>query len=214
MTGCGRWLVGGLLVAILAAGAPPPPPLTPAPAPRVPVPTPLPDVRPAPSPSTPRPLTPADHLLHALKAAPDEQAAEALEAQVEKLWLQAGSPAVTLLMSRGLRLLHANEYGAAVQAFSAAITLDPTLAEAWHQRAIARYESGNFPGALQDVEETLKLEPRDFAAFRTLSEFAEARGDWKAAYAAWLRVLDLDPKTPGGDERRRMLKRKALGEST
>ena len=69
-------------------------------------------------------------------------------------------------------------------------------------------------GAIQDLEETVHLEPRNFAAFRTLADIAAAREDWKGAYAAWQKVMELDPKTPGGEERLRLLKRKAVGEET
>ena len=59
-----------------------------------------------------------DRLLDALKAAPDAQSAAGLEGQLEQSWLRAGSPAVTLLMSRGLRSLHAGENDEAVNSFS------------------------------------------------------------------------------------------------
>jgi cytochrome c-type biogenesis protein CcmH/NrfG len=156
----------------------------------------------------------ADRMLDALKAAPDEQAAAALEEQLVQAWLQAGTPAVTLLMSRGLRALHAGQDDDAVESFSDAITLSPDVAEAWHQRAIARYHSGDSPGAIHDLEETVRREPRDFAAWRTLADIATSREDWKGAYAAWQKVMALDPKTPGGEERLRDLKRKAVGEDT
>ncbi|HEY4042634.1 MAG TPA: hypothetical protein VGM32_12425 [Rhodopila sp.] len=157
---------------------------------------------------------PFDHLLDALKAAPDEQAAALLEGQLEQAWLRAGSPAVTLLMSRGVRSLQAGEDDEAVASFSDAITLQPDVGEAWRQRALARYHFGDVDGAIHDLQETVRLEPRDFPAFRTLSRIAEAREDWKGAYAAWQKVMELDPKTPGGEERLRLLKRKAVGEDT
>jgi cytochrome c-type biogenesis protein CcmH/NrfG len=155
-----------------------------------------------------------DRLLDALKAAPDERSAVRLEGQLEETWLRSGSPAVTLLMSRGLRTMKAGEDDEAVNSFSDAITLQPDVAEAWHQRALARYHQGDVNGAIHDLEETVQLQPRDFAAFRTLTDIAAAREDWKAAYAAWQKVMELDPKTPGGDERLRYLKRKAVGEDT
>jgi tetratricopeptide (TPR) repeat protein len=155
-----------------------------------------------------------DHLLDALKAAPDAQAAAALEEQLQQTWLRAGSPAVTLLMSRGLRSMQAGQDDEATESFSDAITLQPDIDEAWHQRALARFHAGDMNGAIHDLEETVRLEPRNFAAFRSLSQIAEAREDWKGAYAAWLKVMELDPKTPGGDERLRVLKRKAVGEDT
>ena len=155
-----------------------------------------------------------DHLLDALKAAPDERSAAGLEGQLEQTWLRAGSPAVTLLMSRGLRSLQAGEADEAVNSFSDAITLQPDVAEAWHQRAVARYHTGDVNGAIHDLEETVRLEPRNFAAWRTLADIAAARADWKGAYAAWQKVMELDPKTPGGEERLRLLKRRAVGEET
>jgi len=158
--------------------------------------------------------TATDRMLDALKVAPNEQAAAELEGQVLHTWLQAGTPAVSLLMSKGLRALQAGQDNDAVDSFSDAITLAPNVTEAWHQRAIARYHSGDVAGAIRDLEQTVTLEPRNFAAFRTLTEIATAREDWKGAYAAWQKVMELDPKTPGGDERLRELKRHAVGEDT
>jgi tetratricopeptide (TPR) repeat protein len=155
-----------------------------------------------------------NHLLDALKAAPDEQSAAGLEGQLQQTWLRAGTPAVTLLMSRGLRSLQSGQDDEAVSSFSDAITLQPDVAEAWRQRALARYHAGDVNGAIHDLEETVRLEPRNFAAFRTLADIATAREDWKGAYAAWQKVMELDPKTPGGEERLRLLKRRAVGEDT
>jgi tetratricopeptide (TPR) repeat protein len=156
----------------------------------------------------------SDRLLDALKAAPTEQVAALLEQQVMQSWLRAATPAVTLLISRGLRSLKADEDQEAIDSFSDAITLQPGLAEVWHQRARARYQAGDVNGAIHDLEETIRLQPRNFAAFRTLADIAAAREDWKGAYAAWQKVMELDPKTPDGEERLRLLKRRALGEDT
>ena len=155
-----------------------------------------------------------DRLLDALKSAPDERTAATLEQRTQQMWLEAGTPAVTLLMTRGMRALEAGDYEEALNSFSDAITLDPDLAEAWHQRAVAKYHSGDTPGAIRDIEETLKREPRDFPALRTLAEIAAGREDWKGAYAAWQKVLEIDPKTPAGEERLKDLKRRAFGEET
>jgi tetratricopeptide (TPR) repeat protein len=136
-----------------------------------------------------------------------------LEEKIRQSWLESGTPAVTLLMSRGLRETNAGSADDAVAVFSDAIILDPALAEAWHQRAIARYKSGDTAGAVRDIQETLKLEPRHFSAWRTLERIAEAREDWKAAYDAWSHVLDIDPRTPNGEDRLKDLKRKAFGDN-
>lgn len=153
-------------------------------------------------------------LLDALKTAPNADAAGELTLQIQRLWLNESTPAVTLLMTRGLRELKADANSDAIEDFGDAITLDPTLAEGYLQRAIARYQAGDTDGAIADIEATLKQDPRHFTAFATLSQIAEARKDWKGAYAAWQQFMQFDPKAEGGEDRLKELKRKAFGEET
>ena len=155
-----------------------------------------------------------DRLLDALKAAPSAEAAAPLEQQIMQRLVQAGSPVVTLLMSRGAREMQADSAQQAIEDFTDAITLDPNLAEAYHQRAVARFAAGDTPGAIADIEQTLQHQPRDFAALRTLAAIAESRKDWKGAYAAWQKLLEIDPKTPGGEDKLKDLHRRAFGEET
>lgn len=155
-----------------------------------------------------------DKMLDALRTAPNEQLAAALEQKIRQSWFEASTPAVTLLMSRGVRTLKAGTHEEAEAMFSDALVLDPALAEAWHQRGIARFQAGDLPGAIADIQETLKLEPRHFAAWSTMARIAEGREDWKTAYSAWQHVLEIDPRTPHGEERLKDLKRKAFGDDT
>lgn len=155
-----------------------------------------------------------DKLLDQLKAAPNETVAGVLEKAARQAMVDASTPAVTLLMSRGLRELNAGSHDDAIEDFTAAITLDATLAEAYHQRGVAKYQAGDTEGAIRDIQETLRREPRDFAALRTLTEIASAREDWKGAYAAWQKLLEIDPLTPNGEEKLKDLKRRAFGEET
>jgi tetratricopeptide (TPR) repeat protein len=157
---------------------------------------------------------PIDQLLTALQSAPSEEVAALLETRIEHIWLEAGSPAVDLLMSRGMREMHAGAPSDAEEDFDAAIALDPNYAEAWHRRAIARFQSGDTLGAIGDLGEVLQREPRNFAALDTLERLSEAQEDWKGAYAAWQKKLEIDPKTPGGEEKLKDLRRRALGDDT
>jgi tetratricopeptide (TPR) repeat protein len=155
-----------------------------------------------------------DRLFDALKAAPSAEVAAPLEQQIMRRLVQGGSPVVTLLMSRGARDMQGDANQEAIQDFTDAIALDPNLAEAYHQRARARFAAGDSQGAIADIEQTLQRQPRDFAALQTLAAIAESRQDWKGAYAAWQKLLDLDPMTHGGADKLKDLRRRALGEET
>jgi tetratricopeptide (TPR) repeat protein len=117
-------------------------------------------------------------------------------------------------MMRGLREMQTGSQEEALADFDAAATLDPDLAVAYDRRAMARFEQGDISGAIHDIEETLRHEPRDFSALQDLSRIAESQKNWAGAYAAWLKVIEIDPKTPGGADRLKDLKRRALGDAT
>ena len=153
-------------------------------------------------------------LLDALKVAPAPSAAAVLTARIEHLWLEQGGPAASLLMARGLRNLQSNAADEALADFDAVVVLSPKMAEAYNQRAMARFDTGDYAGALADLREALTQDPRHFTAFATLSRIAEARQDWKGALAAWQKVLELNPQAPGGAERLKELQKKALGEES
>ena len=153
-------------------------------------------------------------LLTALRNAPSEEAAAALEAQVRAQWFEAASPALRLLLVRGLREIGDGQPNDAADSFDAALDLDPDLIEAWRGRAQARSRLGDMAGAVRDIQEVLKREPRSFAAWQDLSRMAEARSDWRGALAAHQKLLEIDPHSPGGQARLRDLKRRALGDDT
>jgi tetratricopeptide (TPR) repeat protein len=153
-----------------------------------------------------------DGLLDALKVAPSEEAAAAIEGQLRTSWTAAASPAIRLLLSRGRRELAEGAPSDSLQSYDAALDMDPNLIEAWRGRAAARLHSGDATGAVHDLQEVIKREPRDFDAWQDLSRIAESRNEWQAAYAAWQKLLEIDPNTPGGQERLKELRRHAIGE--
>ena len=165
-----------------------------------------------PAPASPK--RPAEAMLNALKAAPNEDAAAAIEAQLRSIWLDAASPAIKLLFARGQRELSEGAANDSFDSYDAALDLDGDLVEAWRGRAAARARMGDPQGAVRDLQEVIKREPRSFAAWQDLSHVAETRGDWRGAYAAWQKLLDIDPHTPGGQIRLRDLRRRAVGEDT
>lgn len=155
-----------------------------------------------------------DRLMGLLKAAPDETAASSIEGSIQGQWLAQATPATKLLLLHGFNDLTADHPDEALADFDAALDLQPDLQEGWHGRAMARARLGDMQGAARDIAEVIKREPRQFAALEDLSRIAEQQGDWKGAYDAWNRAMEIDPKTPGGADRLKDLKRRAFGEAT
>lgn len=171
----------------------------------------------APAAAQPRPdprKAEIDALLGALHQAPDEPQAGMIELRLRQVWLQAGTPVTSMLMASGLDALRRDAPRDALDDFNAVLALEPNLADAFQQRALAHFTLGDYRGAVADIEAALQREPRDFAAFETLSRIAEAQGDAKGALAAWRRAMAISPKTPGGPARLQLLIRKADGEAT
>lgn len=204
-------LLAGLPGLMLAQGA-----LAQAPAP---APVPAQPSAPATAPSPPRSPAAARaqmavQMLDALKFAPNEAAATALEGRLRAVWQAQATPATTLLLNRGAREMQDHNPGDAIEDIDAALDLQPDLSQAWTLRAGAQFAAGQVNEAIRDIEQALRLEPRNFDALQLLSRIAESRTDWKGAYAAWQKVLDIDPRTAGGQSRLNDLKRHALGDNT
>ena len=203
-------LLAGLLLPVAALAQVPVPP--PEPGGRMPNVSPAPALPPPAPAGAPMPRAALDTMLGALKVAPTDELAETLEGQIREAWSNQASPAVKLLLSRGAREMEEGAGGEAVDSYDAALDLEPDLLEAWRGRAQARMRIGDAAGAVRDIQEVLRREPRHFAALEDLSRIAESRGDWRGALAAWQKAMELSPRTPGGKDRLRDLERRALGE--
>ncbi|MFH5924493.1 tetratricopeptide repeat protein [Roseomonas xinghualingensis] len=155
-----------------------------------------------------------NRLLDALAQAPDESAAAQIQAQVQALWAQGGTPTVGLLLRKGLRSMQENAVAEAVEDLDAAITLQPDFAESWVLRAQVLAASGDRRAAAADLREALRLEPRHFGALLALSELQEDAGDLAGALRSLDAALRIHPRLPGGTQKQRDLRRRALGDVT
>ena len=155
-----------------------------------------------------------DRLLDALPGAPSEEMAVPLQSRIQALWAEGGSPAVGLLLRKGLRAMEANQPGEAVEDLDAAITLQPDFPESWILRARAQAAAGERGAAASDLREALRLEPRHFGALLALSDIQEEAGDLSGALRSLDAALRINPRLPGGAGRRRDLARRAQGDAT
>lgn len=154
-----------------------------------------------------------DRAFAALRDAPDAAGAALVEARIRALWSQAASPAVLLLLRRGLRNLEAEQPADAVEDLDAAIVLGPDSADAWHLRAQAHARGGDPVAAAGDLREALRLEPRHWGALLTLAALQEERGDGEGALRSLDAAQAIHPQLAGLAERRRALRRKVEGDA-
>ena len=154
-----------------------------------------------------------DRAFEALRAARDSAGATLVEARIRELWSQAITPAVALLLRRGVRNMEAGQHADALEDFDAAIVLGPEVAEAWHLRAQASLRLGDLPAAARDLQEALRLEPRHWGVLLSLSTMQDEAGNAQAALRSLEAALAINPKLAGGEERLREQRRKAEGDA-
>ncbi|MCF8505724.1 MAG: hypothetical protein K9G59_12500 [Caulobacter sp.] len=98
------------------------------------------------------------------------------------------------LVNRGVMLLRTRAYGEARVDFDKAITLEPTLGEAFVNRGVALMADKNYAGALAEIDRGLALgvdEPAKAYYNRALVQ--ESLGDARAAYFDYRRAQELAP---------------------
>jgi tetratricopeptide (TPR) repeat protein len=134
-----------------------------------------------------------DTLFDALKIAPDDDSAKAIEQRIWMKWMVSSSDTCNLLMSRVKEASDAKDYELAIKLLNAIITIKPDYVEAWNQRATIYYLTNDYGHALADISEVLAREPRHFGALSGLGLILQDIGDDKHALEAYRKALEIDP---------------------
>ena len=134
-----------------------------------------------------------DEMFDKLAAAESAEEALRIEARIATEWSKSGSPAIDLLWQRGRDALEAGDAAAAAEHFTAAIDHAPGFAEAWHGRATAYYMLDLTGPAIDDLRETLVLNPRHFGAMRGLAIILEQIGEERRSIEVMDRILAIHP---------------------
>jgi len=134
-----------------------------------------------------------DFLFDALKAAPDDSSAKAVEERIWALWLASGSDTANLLMTRVTSAVEAKDLDLALKLLDALIDLRPDYVEAWNRRATIYYMKNDYGRALADIRQVLAREPRHFGAMSGLGLIMQEFGDDKRALDVYRRALAVHP---------------------
>jgi tetratricopeptide (TPR) repeat protein len=135
-----------------------------------------------------------DFLFEALKAAPDEASAKAVEDRIWAQWLASGSDTANLLMTRVKTAVEAGDLDLAIKLLDYTVTLKPDYVEAWNRRATIHYMRKDYGQALADIRQVLAREPRHFGAMTGLGMILQEFGDEKGALAVFRKALAVHPR--------------------
>jgi tetratricopeptide (TPR) repeat protein len=135
-----------------------------------------------------------DFLFGALKAAPDEETAKAVEQRIWALWMVSRSDTANLLMTRAQKAVEEKDLDLAITLLDAIVKIRPDYVEAWNRRATIYYMKKDYGRSIADIREVLKLEPRHFGALTGLGLILQDIGDDKQALEVYRRALAVYPK--------------------
>jgi tetratricopeptide (TPR) repeat protein len=152
-----------------------------------------------------------DFLFGALKVAPDEASAKAIEGRIWALWQVSGSDTVDLLMERVAKAVQSANYALAVKLLDSVLELKPDYVEALNRRATVFYLQKDYARSLSDIDRVLAREPRHFGALAGLGAILQDMGEDKKALDAYRKALDIYPRLQNIPDRVKSLSEKVEG---
>ncbi len=135
-----------------------------------------------------------DFLFGALKVAPDDTIAKAIEERIWAQWVISRSDTANLLMTRVKTAIEAHETDLAIELLDSIVKIKPDYIEAWNRRATLYYLKKDYGRSLADIREVLKREPRHFGALSGLGLILQDIGDDKQALEVYRRALAVYPR--------------------
>lgn len=133
-------------------------------------------------------------LFESLKNARTEAEGRAIENAIWEMWMaQAPNEDIARSVKDAMDARESYDYDRALALLDAAIAAAPDYAEVWNQRAFIRFLKEDFDGALTDIEKTLMLEPRHFAALSGRALVLMRQGRMELAQQALREAVAIHP---------------------
>ena len=103
-----------------------------------------------------------DSLFDRLATTSSAEEASDISNEIWQRWSANDDPDVSQLMEIGIRALNYSTYRKALRSFDRIIEMAPQFAEAWNKRATLYYHIREYRRSIDDIKETLRLEPRHY----------------------------------------------------
>lgn len=134
-----------------------------------------------------------DQLFASLKTTKVEEEADAMVAEIWKLWLQSGRQGLDASLQQAMDFVGSGLAALAMPILDDIVAQAPEWAEGWNKRATVLYILGEHDRSLADIERVLALEPRHFGAISGIGLIRIAKGQPREALAAYRRALAVNP---------------------
>ena len=154
-----------------------------------------------------------DNLFLKLKLSDNAVLARNYESKIWKIWLNSGSSdASNNQMQIGLKLMENGQLMHAQKVFEEISINDPHWAESYNKIATVKFLKGDYSGSINDIQKTLKLEPRHFGALSGLVQINIILKNYEQALKNLEYVLKIHPNI--GIKKLRPYLKKLLKKST
>ena len=117
------------------------------------------------------------------------------ENSIRNIWNRAGNETQQGELNAIIRLNQSQQHEEAEQRASALIEMSPWFAEAWNQRAIARFAMRRYAESIHDSHQTLEINPYHFQAASSMGEAYNELGNAVSALESFQRALRPEPGT-------------------
>ena len=135
-----------------------------------------------------------DNLFLKLKLSDNAVLARNYESKIWKIWLNSGSSdASNNQMQIGLKLMENGQLVHAQKVFEEISIKDPNWAESYNKIATIKFLKGDYSGSINDIQKTLKLEPRHFGAISGLVQINIILENYEQALKNLEYVLKIHP---------------------
>jgi hypothetical protein len=155
------------------------------------------------------PSTELAALFTTLRADRDPAVRAAAETRIWSLWCSHDEPRATHAMQRAIKALGSGDVTEAGLVLDALVQEWPSWCEAWNKRATLRFIEGRDADSLDDIGQTLSLEPRHFGAVSGFAQICVRAGDLTAALTVFEHVLSINPHQEGARRAVEVLRRQA-----
>jgi tetratricopeptide (TPR) repeat protein len=123
----------------------------------------------------------------------DPVVAQMAEHAMWSVWFRSGTPEANQQVCRGTRALTRGDIDHAIEHFTRAIDLDPQFAEAYNQRAIAKFLLERFDDCIDDCRKAVELMPFHFGALAGLGHCHAHEGRLVPALKCYEKALAINP---------------------